>query len=113
MHNSEKLHRCEICDVSFKEARSLKRHKKESKGHLEIAASKLNPQNPVEATMEEAVEQEIIFDSQFVTGNGNDIDETNLNVLYVIIPQGYSSTPVVELSIEEVVVQAGVPFDFN
>ena len=108
VHNAEKLHRCEICDVSFKEARSLKRHKKESKGHLEIVASKLIPQNPVEPSMEEAIEQEIIFDGQLVTGNGNDIDETNLNVLYVTIPQGYSSTPVVELCIE-----GGVTFDFN
>jgi len=109
VHTAEKLHRCEICDVSFKEARSLRRHEMESKRHLEIAASKLIPQKPVE----EAVEQELICDGQFVNGNGNDTDETNLNVLYVTIPQGYSITPVVELNIEEVVVQAGVAFDFN
>ena len=124
VHNAEKLHRCEICDVSFKEARSLKRHKMTSKGHLEIAASKLNSQNPVKLSnehlqienseinsqnpVEEVTVQEIFIDShetaQFVNGNS-----TETNVLYVL-PEGYPITPN-EFSIEYLF--EGVNFDFE
>ena len=73
-----------------------------------ITTSEVQPQNPPEPIMEEAIVQQMIFDGQFVAGNGNGTVETNL------LPEGYTiRVPVVEVSIEEFLQQTGTIFDFK
>ena len=79
---------------------------RKSNEHLQIETSE---NNPVES-MEEVILQEFFFDSletlQFVTGNGNSTEETN--VLYV------NEIPVNELcSIEDLMEETEKKFDFE